>query len=344
MNRPEILPPSAARLEPARRELELDAMIPLVGELSHIPSFKSAIVFTLDGLHNHSAGAVAHAHAPGINDVFTEKSIVGHRIDTNPATTTVGDTFNTRRSQLKPSLMNPDGHVVWGAYMAPSGEKSASVLQLAFDRLQTLPSEKTLADVWKKHQGPITDATEALILANIDRLSLSNDLLLDTPDTPNAFVIKWDITKSTEMVHRHYPLFRQYIEELEQHINLLVQAYSGRIVSYNGDGQNIVVDIPDVINRNNPYEIGIYGQRTAAPLIRAIRKAHKQIASSYVELSPTIRIGLDLGHVELSEMGEETGLVFWNAAETIDSIPRDKSGSRTTRMARLALTSARQNK
>jgi len=188
--------------------------------------------------------------------IFTKKNIVQHRVDINPSTTTVGQTFDTHQSLLSPSLMNPDGHVVWGAYMAPAGDSEAAVLQLAFDKSQTSPSEKALADIWKQYEKTIEEATESLILANRDRSSLSNDLLLHMPVTPNAFVIKWDITKSTEMAHRQYPLFRQYIDELEQRINRLVEDYGGRIVSYNGDGQNIVVDLPADINRNNPVEIG----------------------------------------------------------------------------------------
>jgi hypothetical protein len=346
MNGMETLSPHAARLEPTRQELE-SAIKPLVEDLSSIPSLNSAVLFALDPWHLRSAGAVAQVYAPDRPDEtqdFTKKNIQGHRVDTNPSTTTVGKTFESHQSQFNPSLMNPDEHVVWGAYTAPAGDNQAAVLQLAFDKLKALPSEKTLAEVWKQYEKSISEATESLIRANIDRMSLSNDLLLDTPVTPNAFIIKWDVTKSTEMAHRQYPLFRQYLDELEQYINFLVEAFEGRIVSYNGDGQNIVVDLPTSINRNNPVEIGVFGQSTAAPLVNAIVKANAKISHSYAALKPHIRVGLGLGHVELSEKGENTGLVFWETAEAIESLPRDYTSIRFTDITRHALIRARRNK
>lgn len=343
MNNVEHLPPSAARLKPAQNELEL-AITPLVEGLSDVPSFNGAVLFVADHWHRQSAGAVALVHTPGLSDErlhFTNANINNRRVDITA--TTVGQTFQTRQSRLSPSRMNPDEHTVWGAYMTP-GHNEAAVLQLAFDNSLPLPSEEVLASAWEPYSTIINDATEALIRADLDRTSLANDLLLDTPVTPNAFVIKWDITRSTKMVHHQYPLFRQYLDELERSINALTETYSGRIVAYGGDGQNIVIDIPEGIDRTNLAEIGAFGARTAAPLTRAILEAHAQIASSYAALRPNIRVGLDLGHTELSELGEETGSVFWSAAETIDSLPRNQTGSNTTRMARLALMVARQIK
>lgn len=346
MNSMETLPPYAARLEPVRQELE-SAIKPLVEGLSNIPSLNGAVLFALDPWHLRSAGAVAQIYAPDRTDKlheFTMNNIQGHRVDTNPLTTTVGKTFESHRSQLSPSLMNPDEHIVWGAYMSPVEDSRAAVLQLAFDKLKVLPSEKSLTDAWKQYEKTITEATESLIRANIDRMSLSNDLLLDTPITPNAFIIKWDVTKSTEMAHQQYPLFRHYLGELQQHINLLVEAFGGRIVSYNGDGQNIVVDLPTNINRNNPVEIGLFGERTAARLVNAIVKANTKISHSYPALKPHIRVGVGLGHAELSNMGEDTGLIFWDTTEATESLPRDYTSIRYTNIARQALLRARRNK
>lgn len=343
MNSPEHLPPFAARLEPARRELE-SAMTPFVGDLSDIPSINSGVLFVADRRHHRSAGAVAQVYAPDRPDKihdFTKNNIEQHRVDINPSTTTVGQTFETHQSLLSPSLMNPDGHVVWGAYMAPVGDSEAAVLQLAFDKSQTLPSEKTLADIWKQYEKTIEEATESLIIANRDRPSLANDLLLEEPVTSNGFVIKWDISKSTKMVNQQYPLFRQYLEELELRIKLLAKEHDGRIVSYNGDGHNIVVDLPADINRNNFVEIGAFGRRTAKPLMLAILAANAQISRSYGKLNPHIRIGLGLGHVESSGSGEETGTIFWNVADTIESLPRYCNSSQITAIAQRALFMAR---
>ena len=344
MSSSEHLPPFAARLEPARRELELDAITPLVEELSHIPLFRSAVVFTLDGWHRDSAGAVAHVSAPGVTDEFTNRNIVGHRIDTNPSTTTAGKTFETRKSQLSPSLMNPDGHIVWGAYMAPDGDSEASILQLAFDKSQPLPSEKNLADVWKKYGKIITEATESLVMANHNRLSLLDDLLLEEAVSPNGFVIKWDVSGSTKMVDKDYQIFNHYVQELKLRIDLLANNYDGRIVSHNGDGQNIVINLPTGINRNDLAEVGAFGQLTAANLVNAILTANAQISPSYGKLEPHIRISLGLGNVELSRSGEETGTVFWDANNTLESLPRYANSAGRTTIARHALSLARQYK
>jgi hypothetical protein len=344
MNTPESLPPFAARLEPARRELESYAMVPLIEDLSTIASLNSGVLFVADGGNRHSAGAVALAYAPGRNDEFTNTNIKGHRVDIHPATTTVGKTFETHRSEISPSIMNPDGHVVWGAYMSPVGNSEAAVLQLAFDKSKPLPSEKNLADVWKKYEESINEATEALILANRNRPSLLYDLLLKEAESANGIVVKWDISKSTQMVDEDYSMFNHYIQELEQLIDLQTKVYGGRIVSLNGDGQNIVVDLPADINRNNPVEIVAYGLRTAKPLLRAILAANAQISPSYGKLEPHIRISLGLGHVELSRSGEETGKVFWDVDKTLKLLPRDVDTARLTDIARRALSMARQYK
>lgn len=238
--------------------------------------------------------------------------------------------------------MNPE-HIVWGAYMSP-GDNQSAVMQLAFDASQPRPSERNLHDAWKRYGVSICDATEALVAASLARSSISNGLLLDSPVTPNAYVIKWDVTRSTDMVDQNYPLFRNYLQELEQRINKSVEHLGGRVVSYSGDGQNIVITIPPEIDRANLTAVGVFGQQTAEPLLQAIITAHEQTAPSYQALRPHIRVGLDLGRTEISETGEETGSIFWKAAKTIEALPRNKTSHEITNVAQLALWLARQQK
>jgi len=341
MKEVESLPRYVSRLAPLTGDVEL-SMQSLVEDLAD-PALNGAVLFVPDSWHKDEAGAVAVSHVPGLSDDrsnFTDTNIRHHRIDMTA--TTVGETFRSRQSRLSISHMNPE-HIVWGAYMSP-GDNQSAVMQLAFDASQPRPSEKKLRDAWKIYGTSITDATEALVTANLARASLSNDLLLDSPVTPNAYVIKWDITGSTDMVNQNYPLFRNYLQELEQRINKSVENLGGRVVSYSGDGQNIVITIPPGIDRTNLTAVGVFGHQTAEPLLRAIITAHEQTAPSYQILRPNIRVGLDLGHTEVLETGEETGSIFWNAAKTIEALPRNKTSHEITNVARLALWLARQEK
>lgn len=336
------LPHYASRLAPLTRDIEM-SMQTLVEELAS-PALNGAVLFVPDRWHKDEAGAIAVSHTPGLSDDrrdFTDTNIKQHRIDMTA--TTVGETFRSRQSQFNASRMNPTEHIVWGAYMSP-GDNQSAVLQLAFDASESRPSEKTLHGAWDKYGTSVNDATEALITASLERSSLANDLLLDTPVTPNAYVVKWDVTRSTDMVDRNYPLFRNYLQELEQRINISVENIGGRVVAYSGDGQNIVITIPPEIDRANLTAVGEFGQRTAAPLLQAIMTAHEQTALPYKTLRPNIRIGLDLGHTEILETGEETGSIFWNIAKTIESLPRNRTSHKITDLAQLALWLAKQKK
>lgn len=294
----------------------IDASLqPLVDKLSKTSPFISAGLFVKDNFYKNEANTASVVNTPVVPFEFiefTENSVRGHRIDLT--STVLGKVFTTRESRLEVSKLDPKHHITWGVYAEPTPGQQA-VLQLVFDRQQAHVIDETLLpQLVHPTLSPIWRSTGLLMQEAEKETSLADELLLDIPATPNAYIIKWDVLRSTELIKKNYPLFRHYLLQFELAIQRFVIQYGGRITEYEGDSQNIVIDLPRTIDRSNLVAVGNFGRSTALPFAHHIINFHRSLALHYPELAPNIRVAMGLGYAEQVATGEVTGPVFWELA------------------------------
>lgn len=292
-----------------------ESLRPLVDKLSKTTPFISAGLFVKDKFYKNEANTASIVNTPIVPFEFiefTESSVRGRRIDLT--STVLGKTFTTRKSQLEISKLDPKHHITWGTYAEPiPGQKV--VLQLIFDRQQShLIDQSLLPGLIQPSLAPIWRNAGLLIEEAEKDTSLADELLLNTPATPNAYTIKWDVLKSTSHVKNNYPLFRHYLLQFELAVKRFVAQYGGRITEYEGDSQNIVIDLPHTMDRSNLVDVGTFGRTTALPFVQHLVTFHNSLALHYPELAPKIRVCLGLGYVEQVATGEVTGPIFWELA------------------------------
>lgn len=267
---------------------------------------------------------------------FNHDTIRGHYVDLQA--TTVGKTIRARRSFSALSTMNPEHHVVWGEYFQAgtnSTRNAHGVLQLAYERSLrgNLPiSKRTLPTAQEMSQ--VSDAVTAL-LRSVPEATLGTELMLDVPVTPNAFVVIWDMHDSTEKVRTSYPEFRKQYANFIEAIKPMLTASGGKVVSNNGDGQNIIIPLPAAVDRNSSYSIANFGHDVVMPLVE-----HMQ-GIGIVQGGRTTKfpVGVGLGSIEtLPQNGEVTGPVFWDTKECLKAESTSDQGVVYTKEAQLVLT------
>ncbi len=284
---------------------------PLGAALKPIKSYNGHAVFIRDRHYTGLAATVA-MHYPRVNakrHEFARANVDGRAVDLSSST--LGTTFETRQSALLPSAMNRQ-HIVWGVHIPLSGTQEA-VVQIVFDKTAgTPPSLGTIEKAWESHETEIVTPLKDLAALNLP--SLIEACRLGAPSTPNAFVLKWDVMDSSYVARHDYGELRHFISTFEHTIEPIVDYYGGHIAGYDGDSQDIVVPIPSDIDRNNPREIKAFAARAITPLIDKIRIAHATIAPDYTPVM-RIRLGVGLGSVQTTLLGEQTGPVFWSVSD-----------------------------
>lgn len=287
------------------------ALVPLTKDVSKLsPACLGAVVFVPDEWHAGDANAVAtvttlDAEAPEL--AFNHASIRGRRVDMTA--TTLGVVFRTQCSGIAPSLMNPD-HTVWSKYLKVTD--SPAVLQIAFDnpRLegQSVPDIREPLNV---RLPAIRQALAKLLFTTQGLVSLGNELRLNLPVTPNAFLLKWDVVDSTSRVDRDYPGYRNPYDTLSLEALKLVEEYGAEIESFTGDGQNIVLWLPPGAVRNSTERLRAFGQDNAERLAEAI-----QASAAHNEID--IRLAIGFGRVEAMRTRALNGPEFWRVNELFD--------------------------
>ena len=283
---------------------------PLAEALSHIKSYNGPVVFMRDRHYPDRAGAVASypARVAAKRLQFVRSTIEGRSVDLTASA--LAETFASKQSSLLPSRMNRQ-HIVWGAYIALPGDQAA-VVQLAFDKsVGAAPSVATIEKAWFACRDEISDAVHDLAMRDLP--SVIDVCRLNVPTTPNAFVLKWDIMDSSHVARANYGELRHFITTFETALRPQVSFYGGHIPSYRGDAQNIILPLPPELDRNNPHEISTFAQTRLAPLVDKIRLIHSTMLPNY---SPAmrLRLGVGLGFVETSQLGEETGPILWDVS------------------------------
>lgn len=287
---------------------------PIVDRLSRASPFVSAGLFIEDNHYKGEAGTASIVNTPVVEPEFidfTESSVRGRRIDLT--STILGKTFSTRESMFEVSKLDPAHHLTWGIYSELRPSRGA-VLQLVFDRSRAhLIDEQTIM----QHTSPFLNgiwAASKLLVDEATQTSLADELLLNVPATPNAYVIKWDVLNSTSHVTANYPLFRHYLSRFELAVERLAAEYGAKITEYEGDSQNIVIFLPHTLDKSNLASIGEFGRNVALPFTQHLITLHNTIAARYPQQPPRMRACLGLGYAERATTGEVTGPVFWELA------------------------------
>lgn len=297
-----------------------EALHPFVNALINEPSFVGTAVFFKDGWHQDTAGILTMVYASKRSRkqlAFSKQAIASHRVALDA--TTLGETFaaETTDLTLKQSRMNPH-HTVWGVYMKIDAQHEF-VVQSAFDlRFGPPPLVEVLVKKW--HSVAEQFHTAVLPIDTLDVPSLSDSLELDVPTTPNAYVIKWDVTQSTRHVQRTYPAFRTFANRYESAVNAIIRSEGGIIASYTGDGQNIVLPLPADVDPNNLEAIQAFEQTAVRRLVKKLTTAHSTLPRRY-----PLRFAVGAGYVESSHHGEATGPIFWKLSSLLKRMGTPKN-------------------
>lgn len=298
-------------------------LVPLTEDIStQAPNFLGTVLFMLDGWHG-DASVIATADAPVSEDalVFNRTNIRDRRVD--PSASTVGDVFESQQGGAAPSRMNPGRHMVWSEYL--DLPDSPAVLQLAFDITHSGAAKSDLREIpdpSPQLEPRLPDIKQAigelLVTARKHQVvSLGDELRLNMPVTPNAFIFKWDVTDSTTLVRHNYPKFRTLYQGLGLSALQIAGRYGDNLIAPAGDGQNIVLWLPKTVDRNNARQISTFGKNIAQSLARDLIAEHSRLALES-NSNFNIRLGVGFGRVEILQTGEVNGPVFWEVAKLLD--------------------------
>lgn len=301
------------------------AIEPIVAALGHIASFDGAVLFIRDNRYKDSAASVAsiNARARGVDRFnFQTQHITGRRVDL--LSSAVGDTFRTKTREFAPSKMNPKHHVVLG--MPVSTLEDDAVFQLAFSpHYGVVPEQETVERVWMPHSDLISDSVETLLNQASGQTSLSDELLLNVPTTPNAYVMNWDLTGSSRIAANNYPVLRHYLTHASELFTETTARAHGELLTSSGDGQSFRFELPyPAIDRNNEAAVGEYGANTVLPISKQIFRAHNELARRYTPEIGPIRIGIELGCYEPTTLGDSSPSL-WSIASDMEALPRDQN-------------------
>ena len=314
-----------------------EATRPIVASLGRVASFDGVVLFIRDRHYTDTAASVAAVNTEAQGNArfdFQNANINGHRVDLSSST--VGDTFRTKTSEFAQSKMNPNQHIVWGAPV-PGAEDDA-VLQFAFSpQYGSLPDSAILDSEWDKNKHSISNSAITLLEISRSLASVSDELLLDVPTTPNAYVLNWDLNGSTGVAESNYPILRHYLNYAGRRFEGIVSDAGGALLNCAGDGQVYRFDLPSPeVDRNDPYTMGRYGDTVILPAARALFTAHNQLAAHYKPYIGPIRIGIELGCYEMTSLGESSPSL-WSIAKSLESLPRNHNALSLGRTAQNAI-------
>ncbi|MFZ1802230.1 MAG: hypothetical protein WAW62_00920 [Candidatus Saccharimonas aalborgensis] len=303
------------------------AVDPVVRSLGQCAAFDGVVLFMRDRWYSDSAAAITAINAPAIDDArldFQRTNINGRRVDL--VASRVGETFRTGRSEFAPSLMNPEQHIVFGMPLALEREGEA-VFQFAFSPEHgKLPSELQLRQLWQQYHQAIQASTAQLDTLGQGYYSLADKLLLDVPTTPNAYILMWDMSHSTEAAAKDYPLLRDFLDQIRAVFDEEVARVGGQSMELgNGDGQKFRIELPyPEIDRNDLSAVGHYGGSIVVPLLQRLIARYDQLAAKTHGIAGPVRIAAELGCFENTTLGQSSPS-FWPMDKALEALPRDRS-------------------
>ena len=306
-------------------------------------SFDGLVTFSIDNWHEQSASAVATLQPPTDDNerfAFYRTNIAHNRIDL--AATAFGDAMHMHDPQYLKSRMNPKHHHTYAPRVVIDGRVTGGV-QAAFNTTygDVIP-EKKLEAIWKQY----TPAIQA-VMHEFDQLadpkkmrSIGDTLELLAPTTPNAFIISWDMAGSTAMAlsDEKYGALRNYLLDAKGIFNQLSSSYKGDYHD-NGDGQDMIIWLPNDVDRSDPKSVGAFGHTTILPLLSDIQSAQQELVESdYQDINPKIRLAIGLAHVEKNHFEGRTSRELWEIDQVMNIAPRSAVGYTRAALASLAIT------
>lgn len=299
------------------------ALQPLHDDLQDVtPSFDGIVYFAVDQWHKNNANAVAEAQ-PKSDDTerfaFYKENISGRRIDLGA--TALGTALTLKEPTLLQSRTNPDRHVTWAQRMVIDNS-IAGGLQAAFNKdFGPVPTDtQTIESVWKKHARTVRDVAGEFHLLSGKTDSIGDTLELLAPTTPNAFIVSWDLDKSTHAAQSHYGALRNYLIDVKELFTEQTQPLSTHVHD-TGDGQDITIWLPREVDRSSAASLRDFGDSTILPLLDQLSLAHHSFVEdtsseqpNYTDLNPQIHFAVGLGYVERDKRNEHTSQEYWPIA------------------------------
>jgi len=291
-------------------ETHLGALHADLLELS--PAYDGTVYFAVDQWHANNASAVATVQ-PSSDDherfAFYKKHIEKRRVDLGA--TALGTGLRLPEPQYLPSRMNPKAHMTWANAHVIDNQLVGGT-QVAFNKQYgVLPGKRLLGSVIQKHHRATEEVAEAFSVAGQSVDSLGDTLELLAPSTPNAFILSWDVTGSSKLASSdHYGALRNYLIDAKNMFHNLTNDYRGDYHD-TGDGQDMLLWLPDGIDRANPTAVKQFGEQKMIPLAEEMLHAHKALADAYRDIDPAIRLVVGLGYVEKDKFDELTSAEYW---------------------------------
>ncbi len=328
----ETLYPSDPLIVTAVRQAErsLQAVVSDIGP--DLPLLGAAL-FAPDDWHVEDAGVLAVVDrdtAPKSHLSFVKDAIRGRRVFM--PRTNVGHTIKTGYKGFGESLMN-DNHIVHNMPIALDHGKHA-VMQMAFNKAASgdyggLPArfDPHIAATWKRHGDDISDSVHTVLSRVGAGRSFSDELHLNVPVTPNAFVLNWDVSGSKQVARTDYTALRRYMDELMEDAACIAEPYGGEVLRCEGDGQWLMFRIPE----DRYDDLGQFAAQNALHAARQIVAYHQQRLGSQGLRKPFLRCAVGIGYVESTRLHlprgeyiERQGSVFWDVQRASKGACRDR--------------------
>lgn len=299
---------------------------PFNDDLSEFTSHEAVVLFAIDG-HSRTASAITtvETNTP-IGDErhrFRRDNIDNHVIDL--AATAFGSSLKVlgadqnKVSWFEKSHMNPDVHMTWLPRPITDKEITIAAPQLAFNvHSGDIPNQTQLERIYNAHKPALEEIAYAFRGFEQQSGPLKHTLELDRPTTPNSFIIRWDLKGSTQLaVGPLEPILSNYLSDWKSIIKNSIDN-NVRATIDGGDGQNIIIDIPDYVKLADPTSVKIFYNDAIQPILRALQSRHKLLSREYIELgSPSLTLAAEAGYVDRSREDYIDDAILWRVADKL---------------------------
>lgn len=306
-------------------------------------SFDGLVAFVIDAWHEQNASAVATVQPPSTDEErygFYRTNIESNRIDLSA--TAFGDAMRTKTPGYLQSRMNPQHHLTYAPRVAIDHHIVGGV-QAAFNTTYGHPiPEQRLAAIWQDHASTVEAVMHGFDqLGNTKKIrSIGDTLELLAPTTPNAFIISWDMAGSTAMAlsTQKYGALRNYLLDAKGIFNHLSADYQADYHD-NGDGQDMIIWLPNGVDRADVQSVSQFGHATVIPLLEDIQLAQRELVTSdYSDVNPHIRFAVGLAHIEKNHFEGRTAQELWEIDQVMNVAPRSAVGYTKAARAVLAIS------
>lgn len=290
--------------------------------LNESEAFDGIVYYSVDHWHRNNASAVVTVQ-PLVESsdrfAFYKANIESRRVDLGA--TALGVALMSNEAAYIRSKMNPANHMTW-ATPSITSDRVIGGLQAAFNiHYGTLPHAETMGRLWAQHSSTIQEVALDFESLSKQVISIGDTLELLAPATPNAFIVSWDMSGSSKLaMGSQYGALRNYLLDAKGLFNKLTEPYAGDYHD-TGDGQDMIIWLPDGLDRSSSDEIKAFGKSDVLPIVTHMNQQHAQLAKEYSDITPEIRLVVGLGYVEKDKYDERTSAEYWEIADLIEQKP-----------------------